>query len=153
MKCQHSFIRSPIKTHPGFSGRNTNQISHENVRSTTIVKSSGSSRVTRSLRIEVLTNSPINQRKTQKAKCTKNNIKEKVRNSKQGNSNKFNERDFCTERKENCCVTKQERSWIKCSVCEKLLHQNCIIFSETCIAYGRNNNLNYREKLTKYTEK
>jgi hypothetical protein len=31
----------PINTHPGFSGRNANQISHENVRSTTIIKLRG----------------------------------------------------------------------------------------------------------------
>jgi len=37
MTRQHTF-RPPINTHPGLSGRNTSQISHENIRSTTIIK-------------------------------------------------------------------------------------------------------------------
>ena len=83
---------------------------------------------------------------------TKNNFKEMVHNPKSGNSDKCDERDCCAERKEHCCVTQQERSWIKFSVCEKLLYQNRIIFSETCIEYGRNNNSNYLEKRMKCTK-
>jgi len=76
-----------------------------------------------------------------------------MHNPKSGNSDKYDERDYCSERKEHCCVKKQEWSWIRCSVCEKLLHQNCIIFSETCVEYGRNNNSKYLEKRTKCTKK
>ena len=81
----------------------------------------------------------------------KNNLKEMAHNPKSGNSDKYDERDCCTECKEHCCVIKQEWSWINCSVCEKLLHQNFTIFSETCIEYGSNNHSKYLEKRTKGT--
>jgi hypothetical protein len=103
------------------------------------LSNSGSSGATTSLRREVLTSSPIIQRKTQKATCAKNNFQEMVHNPKSGNSDKYDERDCYTECEEHCCVTKQEWSWVKCSVCEKLLHQNFKIFSQTCIEYGRSN--------------
>jgi predicted metal-dependent HD superfamily phosphohydrolase len=77
-----------------------------------------------------------------------------VHNPKSGNSYKYDERDCCTEREEHCWVTKQEWSSIKCAVCEKFLHQNCIIiFSETRIEYGHNNDSKYLEKRTKCTKK
>ena len=72
-----------------------------------------------------------------------------VHNLKSGNSDKYDERDCCTECEEHCCVTMQEWIWIKCSICENLLHHNSIIFTETCIEYGRNNHSKYLEKRTK----
>jgi len=115
---------------------------------------SGASGVTRSLRREVLTNSPIIQRKTQKATYTENNFEEMVHNPKSDNSDKYDERDCCTESEEHCWVTKQECSSIKFTVREKLLHQICIIiFSETRTEYGHNNNSLYLKKRTKCTKK
>jgi hypothetical protein len=74
-------------------------------------------------------------------------------NPKSDNSDKHDDRDCCTECKKHCCVTEQEWSQVKCSVCEKLLHKKCINFSETCIEYGRNNHSKHLEKRTKCTKK
>jgi hypothetical protein len=66
-------------------------------------------------------------------------FKKMVYNPNSSNSDKNYDSDCCKECKEYCCVTKEECDWIKCSLCEKWLHENCTIFSKTCIEFGRNN--------------
>jgi hypothetical protein len=55
------------------------------------------------------------------------------------NSDKNNDSDCCKECEECYYVTKEECDWIKCSFCEKWLHENYTNFSKTCIDCGRNN--------------
>ena len=62
-----------------------------------------------------------------------------VHNPHVSNSDKNDDSDCCEECNEYCCVTKEECDWIKCSLCEKWLHENCTVFSKTCIDCGRNN--------------
>ena len=107
---------------------------------------SGPSRVTRSLYGEVLTSSPFNQKKNQRTVRTKNNFIKMVHTSNSSNSEKNDDRDNCKECKEYYYVMKQECGWIKCSVCEKWLHENCTIFSKTCSDCGHNNRFKNLEK-------
>jgi hypothetical protein len=62
-----------------------------------------------------------------------------VHNQNSSISDKNEESDCRKECKEYCCVTKGECDWIKCSLCEKWLHENCTIFSKTYMDCGRNN--------------
>jgi hypothetical protein len=100
------------------------------------LSNSGPSKVTRSLRGEVLTSSPVIQKKKLKAKRMKNNFKEMVRNPNSSNADKNDDSDCCKECKEYYSVTKEGCDWIKCSDCEKWLHENCTIFFKTCIDCG-----------------
>jgi hypothetical protein len=72
--------------------------------------------VTRSLRGEVLTRSPVIQRDKLKAKSTKNDFKKIVQNTNSSDSDKNGDSDCCKEC--NTRVTKQECDWTKCSVRE-----------------------------------
>jgi hypothetical protein len=54
----------------------------------------------------------------------KNNVKKMVHNPNSSSSDKNNDSDCCEECKEYCYVTKDECDWIKCSFCEKWLHEN-----------------------------
>jgi hypothetical protein len=69
------------------------------------------------------------------------------------NSVVHDDSDCCKECKEYYKLTKQECDWIKWSVCEKLLHENCTIFSKTYTDYGRNNGTKDLEKRKKSTKK
>lgn len=78
-----------------------------------------------------------------------NNFKKLVHNSNSNNSEKNDDRDGCKECKEYYYVTKQECGWIKCSVCERWLHENCTVFSKTCSDCGHNNRSENLEKRNK----
>jgi hypothetical protein len=78
------------------------------------LSNSGPSRVTRSLQGEVLTRSPIIQKKKVNARHRKNNFKKTVHNPNSNNSDKNGDSDCCAECKEYCYVTKGECAWIKC---------------------------------------
>jgi hypothetical protein len=69
----------------------------------------------------------------------KNCFQKVVPNPNWSNFDKNDNSDYCKECKEYYYVIKEECDWIKCSVCEKWLHENCTIFSKTCIDCGRNN--------------
>jgi hypothetical protein len=114
---------------------------------------SGPWRVTRSLHGEVLTSSPVIHKMKLKAKHMKNNFKKMVHNPNSSNSDRYYDSDWCKECKEYCCVTKEERDCIKCSVCGKWLHENCTICCKTCIDSGSNNRYMNCEKRKKYTKK
>jgi hypothetical protein len=96
------------------------------------LSNTGPSRATRSLHGDVLTSSPVIQRKKLKAKRMKNNFKKMVRNRNSSNSTKNDDSGYCKECKEYYYVTKEERDWIKCSVCEKWSHEKGTTFSKTC---------------------
>jgi hypothetical protein len=77
----------------------------------------------------------------------KNNFKKMVHNPNSNNSDKNGDSDCLRECKEYCCVTKEECDWIKCSVCEKWLYENCTICSKSCIDFGRNNRSQHLKKM------
>jgi hypothetical protein len=101
----------------------------------------------------VLTSLPIIQKKKLKAKYMKNNFKKMVHNPNSINSDKNYDSDCCRECEEYCCVTKEECDWIKCSVCEKWLLENCTTCSKTCIDCGRNYRSMNLKELKKSTKK
>ena len=85
------------------------------------------SKVRRILDGEALTSPPVIHIEKKQAKRMTNNFKEMVQNhhsDKNGDSS-----DFCNELKEYYCVVKQECDWIKFSVCEQWLYENCTVFS------------------------
>jgi hypothetical protein len=83
------------------------------------LSNSGPLKITRSLHGEVLTSSPIIQKKKLKAKHVKNNFKKMVQNLNSSSSDNNDHSGCCKECKEYYYVTKDERDWIKCSGCEK----------------------------------
>jgi hypothetical protein len=110
------------------------------------------SRVKGSLHGEVHTSSPIIQKKKLKAKRMKNNFKQMFDKPNSSNSDKNDDSDCCEECKEYCCVTKEECDWIKHSVCEKWLRENCTYLSKTCIDCGHKNCSENVKKRTKSTK-
>jgi hypothetical protein len=97
----------------------------------------GPSRVKRSLHGDILTTSQNIEKKKQKTKSTKNNFKKIIQIPNESSSHQDDD-DCCEECKEYYYLRKEECDWIKCSVCEKWLHENCTIVSKTCIDCGRN---------------
>jgi hypothetical protein len=83
----------------------------------------------------------------------KKKFKKIVHNRNSRDSDKDNESDCCKECKECYCVPKGKCGWIKCLVCEKWLHENCTILSQTCVDCGRNNGSKDLEKQKKSTDK
>jgi hypothetical protein len=80
------------------------------------------------------------------------NFRKMVHNPNTRNSDKNDDSDCCKECKEYYYVAKEECDWIKCSLCERWLHENCTIFSKPCIDCGRINrskNPKQRKKSTK----
>ena len=147
----HSYIRPSINILPGFSGKKANQNFHGIFPSTKIIKLRAIKGNEKSP-WRVLTTSQIIQTKKLKATHTKNNFKKIVHNPNSNNSDKNGDSDCCAECKEYCYVTKEECAWIKCSFCEKWLHENYTISSQTCLDCGRNNrskNLKIPKKSTK----
>jgi hypothetical protein len=112
----------------------------------------GSSRVKRSLHGEVLTTSQNTERKKQKTNSTKNHFKKIVQIPTESSSHQDDD-DCCKECEEYYYLTREECDSIKCSVCEKWLHENCTISSKTCIDCGRNKRPKSLGKRTKKREK
>jgi hypothetical protein len=83
------------------------------------LSNSGPSRVTTRLHGDVLTRSPIFQKKKLKSKRMKNIFKKMVHNPNSNNSDKNDDSDCSKECKEYYCVTNEEYDWIKCSFCDK----------------------------------
>jgi hypothetical protein len=83
----------------------------------------------------------------------KNIFKKTVHNPNSSNSDKNDDSDCCEECEEYYYIRKEECDWIKCSVCEKWLHENRTIFSKTCIDCGSNNCCMNLEKSKKSAKK
>jgi hypothetical protein len=148
----HSCICPSVNTQSGVSGKKSTKIVTEMCPRRNL-SNSGPSRVTRSLHEEVLTRSPITRKKKQKAGHAKNSFKKMVHSPSSSNSDIQDDSDCCKECEEYHKLKKQECDWIKCSVCEKLLHENCTIFSKTYTDYGRNIRNKDLEKRKKSTKK